>query len=136
MKKHVIDFLTRGLMAASGGPIVMAIVYKLLAVNGVVTTLTADEVLLGVISTSLLAFFAAGVSIVHQMEQLPKVIATLIHAAVLYADYAIIYAVNGWISLDTLAIFTAIFAASYAAVWLITWLCVRASVNRLNRELN
>lgn len=42
----------------------------------------------------------AGVSIVYQIENLPKAFAGLLQAAVLYIDYLGFYLLNGWIPLN------------------------------------
>ena len=44
MKKHIVQFLKRGLMAAAGGPVVLAIVYGILGAVGVIETLTPEAV--------------------------------------------------------------------------------------------
>ena len=64
MKKHVMAFCKRGLIAAWGGPVIMAIVWLCLKSAGVVETLTVDQAVLGIISTTVMAFVAAGISIV------------------------------------------------------------------------
>ena len=63
MKKNIKDFFKRGLVAAWGGPVIMAIVWAVLKSAGVVETLTVDQVVLGIISTTVMAFIAAGVSV-------------------------------------------------------------------------
>lgn len=74
MKKHVRDFCKRGLIAAWGGPVIMALVWLCLKAAGVVETLTVDQVALGIISTTVMAFIAAGISIVyHIMHQLIRI---------------------------------------------------------------
>ena len=65
MTKHVKDFCKRGLIAAWGGPVIMATVWLCLKVAGVVETLTVDQAALGIVSTTVMAFIAAGVSIVY-----------------------------------------------------------------------
>jgi len=42
MNKHMKDFCRRGLIAAWGGPVIMAIVWLCLKAAGVVETLTVD----------------------------------------------------------------------------------------------
>ena len=137
MKKYILEFVKRGLMAASGGPVVLAIVYGILGATGTVEVLTPKEVCTGVLTVSLMAFIAAGVGIVYQMERLPLLYATLIHAIALYIDYLMVYLLNSWIphSATEIGIFTAVYFGSYAFVWLIVTLSIQANTRRLNRRL-
>ena len=135
MKKHVKDFCRRGMLAAWGGPVIMAIVWLCLKVAGVVETLTVDEAVLGVISTTVMAFIAAGVSIVYQIETLPKPMAALIQMAVLYIDYMGIYLLNGWLPVEKIGMFTLIFIAGFAVIWLIIYATIRMKVNRINQKM-
>ena len=135
MKKHVKAFCKRGLTAAWGGPVIMAIVWLCLKASGVVETLTVDQVVLGIISTTVMAFVAAGISIVYQIETLPKSIAGLIQMAVLYIDYMGIYLLNGWLPAERIGVFTLIFIASFIVIWLIIYLTIRMKVNRINQKM-
>lgn len=135
MKKHVIDFCKRGLVAAWGGPVIMAIVWLCLKAAGVVETLTVDQVVLGIISTTFMAFIAAGISIVYQIETLPKSMAALIQMAVLYVDYMGIYLLNGWLPVDKIGMFTLIFITGFAVIWLIIYMSIRMKVNRINQKM-
>lgn len=135
MKKHVIDFCKRGLVAAWGGPVIMAIVWLCLKAAGVVETLTVDQVVLGIISTTFMAFIAAGISIVYQIETLPKSMAALIQMAVLYIDYMGIYLLNRWLPVDKIGMFTLIFIAGFAVIWLIIYMSIRMKVNRINQKM-
>jgi hypothetical protein len=135
MKKHVKDFCKRGLIAAWSGPVIMAIVWLCLKASGVVETLTVDQAVLGIISTTVMAFVAAGVSIVYQIETLPKSIAALIQMAVLYIDYMGIYLLNGWLPAEKIGIFTLIFIAAFAVIWLIIYVTIRMKVKRINQKM-
>lgn len=135
MKKHVIDFCKRGMVAAWSGPVIMAIVWLCLKASGVVETLTVDQVVIGIISTTIMVFIAAGISIVYQIETLPKSIAALIQMAVLYIDYMGIYLLNGWLPIEKIGIFTLIFIAAFAVIWLIIYLTIRMKVNRINQKM-
>lgn len=137
MKKYVLEFLKRGLMAASGGPIILAIIYGILGATGVVTSFAPGEVCMGILTVTLMAFIAAGVSIVYQIERLPLLPASLIHAAALYFDYLLIYLLNDWIpsSLTGIGIFTAIYVAGYAVIWLSIILSIKAKTDRINKKL-
>ena len=135
MRKNIKDFFKRGLVAAWGGPVILAIVWAVLKSSGVVETLTVDQVVLGIISTTVMAFIAAGVSVVYQIESLPKAFAGLIQAAVLYIDYLGIYLLNGWIPLYRVWIFTIIFFAGFIIIWLAIYVPIKLKVNKMNRKL-
>ena len=135
MKKHVKDFCKRGLVAAWGGPVIMAIVWLCLKASGVLEMLTVNQVVLGIFSTTIMAFIAAGVSIVYQIETLPKPMAALIQMAVLYIDYMGIYLLNGWLPADKIGVFTLIFVAGFAAIWLIIYATIRMKVNKINQKM-
>lgn len=138
MKQHMIEFLKRGLMAAFGGPLIMAIVYAILGAQGIITSLTPGEVCKGILTSGFMAFIAAGISVIYQIERLPLFYASLIHGVVLYADYILIYLVNGWLKsqLVPILVFTGIFIAGYAVIWVIINLTVRSTVENLNGKLS
>ena len=138
MKKYVSEFVKRGLMAAAGGPVVLAIVYGIMGITGTVQTLTPAEVCQGILSVTLMAFIIAGISMIYTVESLPLGMAILLHAGVLYLDYLIVYLTNSWIPKDWHAIggFTMIFVAGYATIWLVIYLCVRAKTDKVNERMN
>lgn len=131
------EFLKRGLVAAWGGPVILAIVYGILGATGTVESLPPDEVCMGVISVTLMAFIAAGATAVYQSERLPLFSAILIHAGVLYLDYLLMYLLNRWIPRDwgAIGMFTAIFVVGYALVWLIIYCVERKRIVGINQKL-
>ena len=135
MKKYISDFVFRGLVTAAGGPVVLGIIYGILGASGAVTSLDPMEVCQGILSIALMAFIAAGITMVYSVDRLPTISAILIHAAVLYLDYLILYLCNNWIERDitTLGIFTGIFFGGFAVIWLVVYLCVRSKTKRLNQ---
>lgn len=137
MKKYVLEFLQRGLMVAAGGPVVLAIIYGILGAVGVVDTLTPWEVCKGILSITVMAFIAAGITMIYTVERLPLISAILIHAGVLYLDYLFIYLVNGWLArnLTAFGIFTGIFAVGYAIVWICIYRITKKNTNQINRKL-
>ena len=137
MKKHVKERLHRGLPCAAGGPLVLAIIYTILDAQGVAASLSPAEVSMAIISVTVMAFIAAGITMVYQIEQLPLPCAILIHGGVLYADYLLMYILNSWIprNWQAIGIFTAIFAAGYALIWLVIYLTIRAKTERINKKL-
>ena len=137
MKQFAKEFLLRGLLAASGGPIVLAIIYACLGETGAVTGLSPREVCLGIISITLLALIVGGMTAIYQLEHLPLAIAIGIHGAGLYAAYILTYLINGWLQrqLIPILVFTGIFIAGYAVIWLIIWAVSRNKIRKLNEKL-
>ena len=135
MKKYVLEFVKRGLMAASGGPVILAIIYYILGATGTVTAFTPNEVCLGILSITVMAFIIAGISMIYTVESLPLPMAILIHAGVLYLDHLLVYLMNSWLPRNAIGTFTAIFAAGYAIVWMVIYLCIRAKTKKLNEKL-
>lgn len=134
--KNVMKFAHRGAMFAWGGPIVLAIVWVCLKNAGVVSTLSVDQVVLGIVSTVIMAFVAAGVSIVYGIEEIPKAMAGLIQAVVLYLDFVCFYLINGWLPIDKLWIFTLIFVLEFVVIWLSIYIPIRVKVSRMNKRIN
>ena len=137
MKKYVTEFIKRGLMAAAGGPVVLAIVYGILGKLSIITALSPAEVTTGILTVTLMAFIAAGITVVYTSERLPLISAILLHAGVLYLDYLMMYLLNRWIPRDLTAIgiFTAIFAAGFTLIWLGIYCITRVKTDRINRKL-
>ena len=137
MKRFVLDFLRRGLMACGFGPMVLAVVYGILQRCGVVETLTVYQVFVGIFSLSSLAFVAGGMNAVYQIERLPLMVAILIHGAVLYLGYLGTYLLNGWLEWGALPIlvFSGIFALGYLVIWAIIYCIIKRNTERINAVL-
>lgn len=137
MKAFLKEFLFRGLLCAAGGPIVLTIIYGILGATGTVTVISVWEVCMGILTISLLAFIAAGMTAVYQMEQLPLPIMILLHGGALYVAYILTYLINGWLqkSLFPILVFTGIFVAGYAIIWLIVYCIEKAKTEKLNKIL-
>ena len=133
MKGIVREFLKRGMLFAWGGPAVVAFVWLCLNRSGELTALSVGEAVLGIYSSTALAFVAAGITVVYQMEQLPKPIAGLIHMAVLYADYLVVYLLNGWIKPQVVAVFSLVFVLGFGTIWGAVYLTARRNVSKMNR---
>lgn len=135
MKSFWKDFILRGLVAAAGGPLVLAIVYGILGATGTVSAFSPKEVCLGIITVTLLAFTVAGMTAIYQVEQLPLASAILIHGGVLYVLYLVIYLINGWVQqgLIPFLVFTGIFLVGYALVWLIIYLVEKQKIEKINK---
>jgi hypothetical protein len=137
MKKFLKEFLFRGLICAAGGPLVLAIIYGILGATGAAETIPATEVSMGIVTITLLAFIAAGMTAIYQVEQLPLATMILLHGGALYIAYILTYLMNGWLqnSLIPILIFTGIFLVGYALIWLIIYCIEKAKADKLNKLL-
>lgn len=137
MKENVLEFLRRGLVASSFGPIVLAVFYLILQRNGAVQTLTVNQVCRGIFSLSALAFVAGGMNVIYQIEQLPLMVAILIHGAVLYFSYLVTYLLNGWLEwgVTPILVFSAIFVLGYLVIWAVIYSIIKKRTKKLNEIL-
>ena len=137
MKNFWKEFLLRGLICASGGPIVLAMIYGILGAAGAVEAFSPREVCMGILTITLLAFTAAGMTAIYQMEQLPLPTMILLHGGALYIAYILTYLLNGWLQQQLLPIlvFTGIFVAGYAVIWLIIYAVTKIKTEDLNKKL-
>ena len=137
MKRNVLDFCRRGLIACGFGPIVLAILYLILQNHGVLQTLTINQVCLGIFSLSALAFIAGGMNAIYQLEQLPLMVAILIHGSVLYISYLGTYLLNGWLEwgVTPILVFSGIFVLGYLAIWAIIYSITKKRTERINEIL-
>ena len=138
MKRNALEFCRRGLVACGFGPIVLAVVYLILQYRYDVQTLAVNEVCVGIISLSVLAFVAGGMNFIYQIERLPLMIAVLIHGAVLYVCYLCTYLVNGWLKSGAtpVLVFSCIFVVGYLAIWAVIYSVIKRSTKNLNEKLN
>ena len=137
MKKFILEFLHRGFIAASIGPIILAIVYLILQQSADIGTLTVHEVCIGICSLTALAFIAGGMNAIYQIERLPLMVAILIHGSALYIGYLGAYLLNDWLEFGVLQIilFTAIFIVGYIIIWAIIYSIIRRNTAKLNGML-
>ena len=137
MKAFFKEFFKRGFISAWGGPFVLAIIYLIVGKIENIETISVNEVSLGIISITVMAVTAGGITAIYQSEKLPVISSALIHAAVLYLDYLFMYLLNDWIPRSEIGVFTAIFAAGFALVWLFIYIFTRRktdSINKLRKE--
>ena len=137
MKKFVLEFLRRGLIASGIGPIVLAIVYLILQKTNAVEMLSVNQVCIGIFSITALAFIAGGMNAIYQIERLPLMVAILIHGGILYISYLVTYLLNDWIDFGALPIvvFTAIFVVGYIVIWAIIYSIIKRNTAKLNKML-
>ena len=137
MKRFVLDFFRRGLMACGFGPLVLAVVYGILQRCGVVETLTVHQVCVGILSLAVLAFVAGGMNAIYPIERLPLMVAILIHGTVLYLGYLGTYLLNGWLEWGALPVlvFSGIFALGYLVIWAIIYCIIKRNTEKINAVL-
>ena len=137
MKKFLKEFFLRGLLCAAGGPVVLAIIYGVLGAAGTTESLAPGDVCKGILTITALAFVAAGMTAIYQMEQLPLPTMILLHGGVLYMAYILTYLVNGWLlnQLKPISVFTGIFIAGYGVIWTIIYTVTRAKAKKINEKL-
>ena len=137
MKRHILDFMRRGLAACGFGPIVLAVLYLILQQQGIVENLTVNEVCIGIFSLFALAFIAGGMNFIYQIEQLPLMVAILIHGGILYISYLGTYLLNGWLELGItpVLVFTGIFVVGYLVIWAVIYSIIKKNTDRINEAL-
>jgi hypothetical protein len=137
MKKIILEFLRRGFVACGLGPMVLAVLYLILQRNGVIEMLTVNEVCVGIVSLSAVAFLAGGMNVIYQVERMPLMAAILVHGGVLYISYLVTYLVNGWLEwgITPILVFTGIFVLGYLVIWGIIYFVIRKKTDKLNEGL-
>lgn len=136
-REYLKSFGLRGLVAMGFGPVVLAIVYTILGLCGVVTDVNVYEMTLGIATITALAFLCGGITVVYQIEELAISKAITIHGICLYIAYAIVYLVNGWLEEGAIPflIFTGIFAVGYMLVWVVIYFITKRNAEKLNSGL-
>ena len=137
MKKIILEFLRRGLAVCGLGPLVLAMLYLFLEKQGVIETLTAEQVSLGIVSLTALAFVAGGMNVVYQIERLPLMAAISLHGVVLYGSYLLTYLANGWLeqSVTPILAFSGIFGLGYLVIWMVIYAVTKRRTARINEML-
>ena len=140
MKKYssyLKEFGLRGLIAMGFGPLVLAIVYSILGLVGVVESIGVYEMPMGIVTITALAFLCGGITVVYQIESLAISKAITLHGVVLYIAYAVVYLTNSWLEegMIPFLIFTAIFVVGYALVWVAIYLITNNHAKKLNSKL-
>lgn len=137
MNRYLKEFFHRGLLFSGFGPIILGIIFFVLSKTIDSFYVSGTEILLGIVSTYILAFVQAGASVFNQIEHwsLPK--SLFYHFGLLYVTYVLCYVINSWIPFEwtVIAIFTAIFVAAYFIIWFTVYYIVKATGKKLNATL-
>ena len=134
MKRLIGEFFRRGVAAMGLGPLVLAVSYGVMQNQGLVDTLTVNQVCLGIVSISALAFVAGAMNVLYRIERLPLMPAILIHGTVLYISYLATYLLNGWLEWGgvPVMVFSCIFCGGYLVIWVIIYSIIKRNTDRLN----
>lgn len=124
-------------MFSGFGPIILGIIFFILSKALDNFSVSGEQILLGIISTYILAFVQAGASVFNQIEHwsLPK--SLFCHFGLLYVTYSLCYILNSWIPFEwgVIGIFTAIFVVAYFIIWFTVYFIVKATGKKLNSTL-
>ena len=137
MKNMIAEFFRRGFVACGLGPIVLAIFYLIMQQQGIIQTLTVNQVCIGIFSLTALAFVAGGMNAIYQIERLPLMAAVSVHGCVLYISYLITYLLNGWLErgITPILVFSGIFILGYLVIWAIIYFIIRRNTAKVNEML-
>lgn len=138
VKKYFKDFLLRGLVSMGFGSIVLSIVYGILGLCDVVDKIAVNEVVLGYLSLTALAFLCGGMTVVYQIEEIGISKSITVHGLMLYIAYAVVYLTNNWLKdgIIPFIVFTIIFVVGYALVWIVIYLVTKRGTDILNKKFN
>ena len=91
MNKYLRQFFHRGLIFGGFGPIVVGVILAIISVTTNNFEISGVQILLAIVSTYILAFIQAGVSVFNQIESwsLPK--SLFCHFSLLYLAYIVCY---------------------------------------------
>ena len=137
MKNMIAEFFRRGFVACGLGPIVLAIFYLIMQQQGMIQTLTVQQVCIGIFSLTALAFVAGGMNAIYQVERLPLMVAVSVHGCVLYISYLITYLLNDWLErgITPILVFSGIFILGYLVIWAIIYFIIRHNTAKVNEML-
>ena len=137
MKRFILDFLRRGMLACGIGPMVLAVLYLILQQSADVTTLTVNQVCVGICSLTALAFIAGGMNAIYQIDRLPLMVAILIHGGILYVSYLATYLLNDWLEWGAvpIVVFTGIFVVGYLVIWAVIYAVIKTNTDKINAAL-
>ncbi len=135
MNKYVKEFFHRGLIFGGFGPIILGIIFCFIQEE--IKDISGFEIFLGIISTYILAFVQAGVSVFNQIEHWSTPKSLFFHFSSLFAAYTLCYLGNTWIPFEPKAIlvFLAVFVAVYFVVWITVALSVKAATKKFNSKI-
>ena len=137
MNRYVKEFFQRGLIFSGFGPIIFGIIIFILSKADDGFSISAEHLLAGIVSTYIIGFVQAGVSVFNQIEHWSLPRSLFCHFGMLYAVYVICYILNSWIPFEwsVIGIFTAIFVVIYFVIWFTVYFIAKATGKKLNATL-
>lgn len=137
MNKYVKEFFHRGLIFGGFGPIILGIVFFVLSKTLDNFGVSGEQILIGIVSTYVLAFVQAGVTVFNQIEHWSTPKSLFFHFISLYITYTLCYLLNSWIPFEwgVIGIFTAIFVVLFFAIWITVYLSVKSVSKKMNAKL-
>ena len=137
MKKHIINFLHRGLIFGGFGPIIAGIVFFILSKTIDNFSLSGSQLLISIVSTYVLSFIHAGSSVFYQIDEWAIWKSLALHFSSLYLSYTSCYLINSWIPFIPIAIviFTIVFILTYLIIWLAVCISLKVVSKRFNEKL-
>lgn len=137
MNKYLKEFLHRGLIFAGFGPIVLGIIFFVLSKTLDDFFVSGGQIFLGILSTYILAFVQAGVTVFNQIDHWSTPKSLFCHFGMLYVVYVLCYILNSWIPFEwgVIGIFTAIFVSTFFIIWFIVYFIVKVTSRKLNKKL-
>lgn len=137
MNKYLKEFLHRGLIFAGFGPIVLGIIFFVLSKTLDDFFVSGGQIFLGILSTYILAFVQAGVTVFNQIDHWSTPKSLFCHFGMLYAVYVLCYILNSWIPFEwgVIGIFTAVFVSTFFIIWFIVYFIVKVTSRKLNKKL-
>ena len=135
--KHVKNFFLRGAIFGGFGPIIFGIVCMIISFNRNSVPFNGIELFIGILSTYILAFVQAGVSVFRQIEHWSQAKANGLHLVIIYLAYITCYLANSWIPFNwiVILIFTGAFVLTYLIICLIVYLIVRKTTKEMNIKI-
>ena len=119
------------------GPIILGIIFLIVSKTSANFSITASQILIGIISTYMIAFLQAGASVFNQIDgwSVPK--STFFHFLTIYIAYVGAYLLNSWLPFDlkVILIFTLIFIVVYLVIWLTVVISLKIVSKKLNRKI-
>ena len=137
MNKYFKEFLHRGLMFGGFGPIILGVIFLIVSNSVTDFSITAMQILIGIISTYFIAFAQAGATVFNQIESWSVPKSTFFHFLTIYIAYVGAYLINSWLPFDpkVILIFTLIFVVVYLIIWITVVITIKIISKKLNSKI-
>lgn len=131
------EYIHRGLVFSGFGPIVFGIIIYILSKTVDNFSINGTGIILGIISTYIIAFVQAGSSVFYIIKSWTLLKSIFVQFISLFIVYLGSYLINSWIPFDikVIMIFCAIFVISYIIIVLIVYITNKVISNKLNKVI-